>query len=107
MKDATFFIKENISGSWVKVKEWGQTVDKILVSELIIVLLLIFLKVYINGRYIFEVNKASLAKKAMIKTESDAKKLKMLLAKYKNKEKLNVMSKTLNMEEDIEVVVVK
>lgn len=107
MKDATVFIKENVSNNWVKVKEWGQTFNTILVSEIIIVLFLIFLKVYINGRYIYEVNKASLAKKSMIKVESDTKKLKILLDKYKNKEKLNEMSKTLNMEEDIDVVVVK
>jgi|GEM_PF-3624994 len=105
MRTLALTFLENIP--FKKVKEAWLGADKVLVCEVVIAVLLIFAKVYVNSNYIYEKNAASVKKKEIKKEESKVKLMKIQLEKLKNTEKLNEYSKNLNMEENIDVVIVK
>ncbi len=106
MRAITLTITETVS-VLKRLKEWYMECDKILFFEVSLVLLLIFAKVYVNSRFIYEKNLSSIYKKKAIETESVAKTMKIQLEKFRNKEKLDELSKTLEMEENIDVIAVK
>lgn len=99
----TFF--ENIP--FGKIKEFWFKTDKVLFFEIMIIVLLIFAKVYVSSNYIYEKKIISKMKKEIKEDESSIKTMKIQLGMLKNREKLKEYSKNNGMEENIEVVIVK
>lgn len=99
----TFF--ENIPIS--KIKEFWMKADKVLLFEVMIIILLIFAKVYVSSNYIYEKEIISKIKKEIKEDETSIKTMKIQLGMLKNNEKLKEYSKNNGMEENIEVVIVK
>lgn len=105
MKTITLTFMETLS---LRVlKEWWKSTDKILAVEFFVIVILIFSKVYINSRYIYEKNDALKNKREIKMEESKIKLMKIQTEKFRNLEKLNTLSKSLNMEENIDVIIVK
>lgn len=90
-----------------QIKEWWMAVDKVLVVELLILVGLIFTKIYVNARYIYEKNSALSLQRELKLEEGKIKKLKVELENYRNVSRLKELSKSMNMEDEIEVIVVK
>jgi cell division protein FtsL len=81
--------------------------DKILVLQVALIIFIIFLKIYVNGLYVSEKSRISELKYKVKTIESETKRLKVQLARYKDKERLDGISKSLSVEDNIEVVVVR
>ncbi|GAB4434310.1 MAG: hypothetical protein OHK0040_05280 [bacterium] len=90
-----------------RIKEWWLNTDRVLVAEFFIAVLLIFMKVYVNSQYIYEKNKALKNEREIKLEESQVKLMKLEVDKYKNLERLKALSKSLSMEENIDVIIVK
>lgn len=82
-------------------------IDMVLALEVMLIVLIIFLKLYVNGLYVSEKSKIGELRYKIKSIESDTKRFKVELAKYKDKERLNGISKLMSAGENIEVVVVR
>lgn len=105
MKELALTFKEG--RKVLKVRDWWQTIDHVLAIELMIVIFLMLFKLYVNACFIREKDDLLKMKKTIKSEESKTKMMKIRLEKIKNREKLKELSKTLNMEENIDVIIIK
>ncbi len=81
--------------------------DKVLVFQIVLLIFLLFLKVYVRCLYINEEKKISQIKYDIKLTRGELSRLKTELNKYVDEERLDQLARAFKKEEEIEVYVVR